>query len=498
MSAHKVSCVEKVSSLLDQYAALPNPNFGLLGPHLQTLGIFETTESTQIRNRALQLVEKAIQIGWHVPQDFILQSFGSYSLEVHTKNSDIDLLVVGNLPRKDFFNHVSKTFKSTADVQFLRLVKDAMVPIIKLIVLDIPIDLIYAQVHNSLKKKQISWTKLNLSDMDIPDARALSGYIDCITIKNLIPNIDKWRVLFQAVKYWAKKKGIYGNKLCYLGGFGWMILTTRICQMLPNASVENLFYNFFKFYAIWDWSKVPLTVLINAKPIEFNMGPGDCFVVVTVTSPHRNSARNVTQSTKKIIINEFQNAANYLENNQFAKIWEPVPFFSKYPSYLEIVCEAENLKDFLKWIGYLESRFVSLITEMEQVTKNRLITHIYPASFQSLETIQHPHSCTFFIGLEVIPDPNGEQARFSINEPIEKFQLLCYGWEGFSKSMLIQIKRTKREKIQNLNMKVVQVELLKVKAAPVQSDLAPSPSPSPSPSDATGAKKKFRTIQTAL
>jgi len=213
-------------------------------------------------------------------------------------------------------------------------------------------------------------------------------------------------------------------------------------------------------YGDWDWN-TPVTVLVNGQPIEFPLTESDVFAVVSITPPHRNSARNVTWSTKKIMIDELKKGAENMQKNEFQQLWANTPFFTKYQSYLEIVCESENKKHFLTWAGYIESRLVALITEIEKISKHRLIVHIWPAAFKN-DNIALPYqfSSKYFIGLEILPTGDGEQHRFSITEPIEKFQLACFGWTGYTKAMNIQILRTKGEKLSKLQLEILDIEHL--------------------------------------
>jgi poly(A) polymerase len=45
-------------------------------------------------------------------------------------------------------------------------------------------------------------------------------------------NMEHFRTSLQFVKLWAKNKGIYTNKMGFLGGISWAIMTAKICQVL--------------------------------------------------------------------------------------------------------------------------------------------------------------------------------------------------------------------------------------------------------------------------
>jgi len=63
---------------------------------------------------------------------------------------------------------------------------------------------------------------------------------------------------------WAKRRGIYSNKLGYLGGVNFNILVAMIGQLYTRASPSRLLRQFFSLYAQWEWGKIP--VLLEKGP----------------------------------------------------------------------------------------------------------------------------------------------------------------------------------------------------------------------------------------
>jgi poly(A) polymerase len=79
-----------------------------------------------------------------------LFDFGSYRLNVHSKSTDIDALVVA--PRhidrdKHFFGLLPNILRSQPETEFLIEVREAFVPCIKMIFNGIDIDLLFARVE---------------------------------------------------------------------------------------------------------------------------------------------------------------------------------------------------------------------------------------------------------------------------------------------------------------------------------------------------------------
>ena len=57
----------------------------------------------------------------------------------------------------------------------------------------------------------------------------------------------------RCVRKWAKARGLYSNKMGYLGGVNFNIMATMVCQLYPNASPSNLVRKFFLLYSKWRW-----------------------------------------------------------------------------------------------------------------------------------------------------------------------------------------------------------------------------------------------------
>ena len=76
-------------------------------------------------------------------------------------------------------------------------------------------------------------------------------------VTNMVPELvgDKafpnFRIVLRCVRKWAKQRGIYGNKLGYLGGVNCNLLVALICQLYPNASPSTLLQRFFSIYSKW-------------------------------------------------------------------------------------------------------------------------------------------------------------------------------------------------------------------------------------------------------
>ncbi len=72
-------------------------------------------------------------------------------------------------------------------------------------------------------------------------------------------SMDNFKLCLRAIRYWADRRGIYSNKMGFLGGINCNILTAYVCQLYPRASASVLIHKFFEVYTNWKWPK-PVTL----------------------------------------------------------------------------------------------------------------------------------------------------------------------------------------------------------------------------------------------
>lgn len=187
-------------------------------------------------------------------------TFGSYRLGVNFKGADIDaLLVVPRfITREDFFNDFQTVLLGEDCVEDLHAVPDAFVPVLKMRLLGVEIDLLFAQVDLMTIRDDFSLsenTEQLLRNMDERDVRSVNGVRVTNDMLNLVYPKDVFKKSLKVIRLWAKRKNIYSNAVGFLGGVSWAILTCRICQLYPLACPSLIVYTFFRIYSEWPWPK---------------------------------------------------------------------------------------------------------------------------------------------------------------------------------------------------------------------------------------------------
>lgn len=100
----------------------------------------------------------------------------------------------------------------------------------------------------------------------------------------------------------------------FLGGINWALLVARICQLYPNAMPSMLVSRFFRVYAQWRWPTPVLLCKIQEGTLGYPIwDPKRNFrdrlhqmPIITPAYPCMNSSYNVSSSTLRVMMEEFQ------------------------------------------------------------------------------------------------------------------------------------------------------------------------------------------------
>nr|XP_027199186.1 poly(A) polymerase type 3-like isoform X2 [Dermatophagoides pteronyssinus] len=320
-------------------------------------------------------------------------TFGSYRLGVHTRDADIDTLIVvpRHIERVDFFATFPNHLKKIPKCEYVRSVEEAFVPVMKTKIDGIELDILFSRLAlKNISEDQDLRDGTLLKNLDEKSVRSLNGCRVTDDILLLVPNHESFRLALRAVKFWAKRRGIYSNVLGYLGGVSWAMLVARTCQLYPNASASTLLQKFFLVFRQWPWPK-PVLLRLNSDDFV-NLGfpvwdprenASDRFhlmPIITPSYPQQNSTFNVTNSTREILKEEFHLASSMADeiisgNLQWDCLFEPVAFFQKYRHYIAIIVSTQA-----EWTGLVESKIRILVQNLERHRPIE-IAHVFPKSY---------------------------------------------------------------------------------------------------------------------
>jgi len=347
---------------------------GVLVEELRARELYETEERSRRREEVLGRINDMVQkwaydcsIKEGLPEEIAAQqhvkiyTFGSYRLGVHGPTSDIDTLCVvpRHITREYFFENLVEMLQAEEDVKELVPVKDAFVPVIKMVFDTIDIDLSLCKLALSVIPDE--WDIMddnNLRNLDQKSQKSLNGPRDTDSILKLIPNQESFKTVLRFIKLWANKRAIYSNVFGYPGGIAWAILSAQICQLYPNAAPGHLLTRFFYFFKNWRWpTPIMLTHIEKNQSLNLEVwDPNsnskhkkDLAPILTPAYPSMNSTYNINKSTLRVIKNEFERGNRIcqkmvkkgLSDEEIRKVWqellEPRDFFLEHPHYLQVI-----------------------------------------------------------------------------------------------------------------------------------------------------------------
>ncbi|XP_022715040.1 nuclear poly(A) polymerase 4-like isoform X2 [Durio zibethinus] len=409
---------------------------------------------TRLRGYTDQIVEDA---------NAVIFTFGSYRLGVHGPGSDIDTLCVGPSyvnREEDFFFILHNILAEREEVTELQPVPDAHVPVMKFKFDGIPIDLLYASISHLVVAQDLDISDMSvLCNVDEPTVRSLNGCRVADQILKLVPNIEHFRTTLRCLKFWAKRRGVYSNVTGFLGGVNWALLVARVCQLYPNAVPSMLVSRFFRVYTQWRWPNPVMLCAIEEDELGFSVwdprkNPRDRthhMPIITPAYPCMNSSYNVSTSTLRVMMEQFQYGNNICEKIELNKakwsaLFEPYLFFESYKNYLQVDIVAADADDLRAWKGWVESRLRQLTLMIERDTYGKLQCHPYPHEY--VDASKPCAHCAFFMGLQRKEGEKIQEGQqFDIRGSVDEFRLSINMYMFWKPGMEIYVSHVRRKQL---------------------------------------------------
>ncbi|GAB2269340.1 Nuclear poly(A) polymerase 4 [Dionaea muscipula] len=392
---------------------------------------------TRLRGYTDQMVENA---------NALILTFGSCCLGVNDPGADIDALCVGPSyvgREEDFFYVLHDILAQLEEVSELQPVPDAHVPVLKFKFAGLSIDLLYASISLLVVPDDLDISHISvLYNVDEATVRSLNGCRVADQILKLVPNVEHFRTTLRCLKYWAHRRGVYSNVTGFLGGVNWAILVARVCQLYPNAVPSMLVSRFFRVYTQWRWPNPVMLCDIDDNELGLPVwdprkNPLDRthhMPIITPSYPCMNSSYNVTASTLRVIMEQFEYGNKICQDMELRKacwntLFEPYMFFGSYKNYLQVDIVAADADDLRAWKGWVESRVRQLTLMIERDTFGKLLCHPYPHDY--VDSSKRRANCAVFMGLQSKQEVGGKIVQqFDIRLTIDEFKrsMLMYSY----------------------------------------------------------------------
>lgn len=207
-----------------------------------------------------------------------------------TDLSDLDLLGIGEIDREQFYNKLIKPIQQCGLFVKYEIIKNEHIYEMKLFTLQLTVDLQYVNSNNKYEKYYN--TSLNI-------------YAQPCMAQSLIS--DKLK-LFKECLDWTKsilkKFKSYGQIYGYLSGMSIVIIVIYVIKKSNSQNISEYIKNLknLNFNNI-----ISLRDDIYLSSYKRKTKSDELMVIQELTHPYENTVRNITKSTKKIIVDIFKN-----------------------------------------------------------------------------------------------------------------------------------------------------------------------------------------------
>ncbi|CAL5866937.1 uncharacterized protein PFLUO_LOCUS1149 [Penicillium psychrofluorescens] len=382
---------------------------------------FEAPSETERRKQMLQLLQRvAVEFVKVVSRKKGLSpaaveaaggkifSFGSYRLGVYGPGSDIDTLVVGpkHVLIDDFFSDFPPVLERMAPagaIEKMTPVPDAFVPIIKLELSGISIDLIFGRllvpcVPMNLDLKNNDYLR-GLTEAEV---RSLNGTRVTDEILELVPQQKTFRLALRAIKLWAQRRAIYANIVGFPGGVAWAMLVARVCQLYPQATGSVIVGKFFRIMNKWAWPQPVLLKPIEEGPLQIKVWNPQLYhhdkfhlmPIITPAYPSMCATHNISMSTKAVLLRELQRGGDlvdkiFMKQSSWNDLFTRHTFFTHdYKYYLSITASSRTKESEGVWSGLVESKLRHLVGALDRKA-TIAVAHPFPKGFERIHTISN-------------------------------------------------------------------------------------------------------------
>ena len=305
---------------------------------------------------------------------------GAARLGVQEPGGDVDAVALGpaSVGRDDFFSAAAEWLRIAGGP--VRLVGDAVAPVLRGTLSGVSVDLGYARFPEGLAPADpASLTFAALSLFDRESQGALSAVRDADAVLAALDArgaTQAFRVALGALKRWAKARGLYSNAMGYMSGFGWTLLQAWACTRKSSALQEpgEALQAALQALALCDEAH---PVALTAEATTYPPRARDVLIVPSPTAPVRNVARNVTRATAAVLRQEASAGAERVSRIRSGALpWdallEPYDPSLDGEHFVALELGCARAEDMDPCAGWLEGRALGLLLELEAKVSPRL------------------------------------------------------------------------------------------------------------------------------
>jgi endonuclease/exonuclease/phosphatase family metal-dependent hydrolase len=358
-------------------------------------GAYPTPEEDAARTRAINTIRTVLgglgtsdeeQVPLPAGVKLVFEPVGSRMLGADTASSDLDVLCVGNLGQTTFFNLMRTRIRShtrlctaarrPATLILRRFVRDAAVPMMRLQVDGVEVDLQYAPAAKVAER----WTEVPSLPADDPlfslpasTLRVLNAHRDMVRILSLLPTdrLPSFRLALRTLKVWASNRGIAGAKFGFLGGMHLTLLLAPIAMSVAHdhSGPVRLIERFFASYEHFNFSDSIVSVSGSATAgSTYRRTPREALAILSVERPIINVSAAASVPSVAVLRREIGRGYSLTHAMHSPSVVCGTPeegvkeFQGKYPAYAKVDISFWG-KDPMRMralLGYIESKLIKV------------------------------------------------------------------------------------------------------------------------------------------
>ncbi|CZR50360.1 uncharacterized protein PAC_00232 [Phialocephala subalpina] len=379
-----------------------------------------TEEDREQRTRAIGLLQDVLSSGKGL-SNLVLAPLGSYLMGTYFPDSDVDLLAIGSVAPRVFFETATSSLQhinSQPDggVKGVHLV-NSLVSIMELCVFGIKFDLQYCQASLLLEKYHSPSTETPLHELafdttligSLPPSslRPFNTYRDTAYILNTIPDITSYRAAHRFLSLYLKIHGLYSAKFGYLGGIHLSLMLNRAVKLMSaqlslkkqsglgdahRSYAAIIVRTFFDYYSNFNWPSESIADPdLNGKT-QPTRSPRDAVFIPAIHVPtaRPNVAGSCTPLSARTFASEFKEASSKLSQGNWDWCLRPgagvATFLNGFSAYISISLDAWSVDEVRgakvrDIIGALESRLPRLMLALGRL--DGIYARVWPARFRT-------------------------------------------------------------------------------------------------------------------
>lgn len=351
---------------------------------------------------------------------------GSSYLKVDTSCSNLNLvaLVPVWMKKESFFSTFKKNLLKRTEITHMLEQDDLVRSITGLFFRfnGVAIEILFSKLSQREVVRNLPMHSDHIiAGMNDSSIRAICGPRMAGLILDLVPNPTTFRQTLTAVRLWAKVRGLYCDRVGFLGGISWALAVAFTCQLMPNATASVLLQNFFQVMAEWQWP-APLLIsesydagldILQWNPVDSLYDRSHMMPIISPGYPSMNTTPNVSSSTLRVLQEEFVRGRIIVDSmmmqRQHSVMWntlfEPSDFTVRYNHYLCLNLGAADEESLSQWTWHVMGRLKSLVNLLENST-SVVGAHPFPTVMDFDSTGVSGLRKSIYIGFETYPGVN--------------------------------------------------------------------------------------------